>query len=426
MKTQLDRSTTPGTGRNVPLGYLRMFLTLMVVAHHAVLAYHPYAPPPAQSLDATMYWGAFPIVDSVRWPGIDLFVAFNDTFFMSLMFLISGLFAWPSLARKGARSFLRDRVLKLGVPFAIGAGLLAPLAYYPTYLAIEAPRGSFWTQWMAIGKWPAGPAWFLWVLLAFGCVAALAHAFAPSLLAAMGRLAGRLGTRPVAFYGALVAVSAIVYLPMAAAFNPMEWFSAGPFFVQTSRILHYAVYFFAGCALGAFGLTRGLLAADGKLVRRWPVWVATSLATFVLAIVTFVIILSTLQKGGPGPVLSTFGNVTFTLTCAASSLAFLALFTRFARKSNRLADSLDANAYGIYLFHYACVTWLQLALLDMPLSGAAKGLLVIFGSVLGSWALSAILSRIPVVGRILGNAPSVRAASVVKEQDDRNLLSPAA
>jgi len=27
-------------GRNIPLGYLRTFLTLVVVAHHAVLAYH--------------------------------------------------------------------------------------------------------------------------------------------------------------------------------------------------------------------------------------------------------------------------------------------------------------------------------------------------------------------------------------------------
>ena len=65
--------------RNVPLGYLRMFLTLMVVAHHAVLAYHPYAPPPPPSLDGeSMLWGAFPVVDSAKGKGIDLFVAFND------------------------------------------------------------------------------------------------------------------------------------------------------------------------------------------------------------------------------------------------------------------------------------------------------------------------------------------------------------
>jgi hypothetical protein len=31
-----------------------------------------------------------------------ILVAFNDVFFMSLMFFLSGLFFWPSLARKGS------------------------------------------------------------------------------------------------------------------------------------------------------------------------------------------------------------------------------------------------------------------------------------------------------------------------------------
>src|SRR5215467_13007348 len=44
---------------------------------------------------------------------------FNDTFFMALMFLLSGLFVWPSLERKGSARFLRDRTLRLGVPFAV-------------------------------------------------------------------------------------------------------------------------------------------------------------------------------------------------------------------------------------------------------------------------------------------------------------------
>jgi hypothetical protein len=29
---------------NVPVGYLRAFITVLVVAHHAALAYHPFAP----------------------------------------------------------------------------------------------------------------------------------------------------------------------------------------------------------------------------------------------------------------------------------------------------------------------------------------------------------------------------------------------
>lgn len=375
------------TNRNVPLGYLRMFLTLLVVAHHAVLAYHPYAPPPPKVLDGQqMIWAAFPVVDSQKWPGTDLFVGFNDTFFMSLMFLISGVFAWSSLSRKGAGTFLRDRFVKLGIPFLVSAGILAPLAYYPTFLQIRTGPGSFWEQWLAIGKWPAGPAWFLWVLLAVCCVAALVYKLAPRVFNGLGRL----GDRPIALFGAVVAVSALVYLPMAAAFGPADWVSAGPFFVQVSRILHYAGYFFIGIALGAFGIDRGLLAADGKLARRWPVWVVASLVAFVLAVGTFLVILSTYAKGGPGRILGTFGNLTFVLSCAATSFACLAVFGRFATRPNRICDSLSANAYGIYLLHYVCVSWLQLALLDAPLSGAAKGSLVFLGAVGLSWMVSAL------------------------------------
>jgi hypothetical protein len=401
------RATNAGgsTARNVPLGYLRMFLTLLVVAHHAVLAYHSYRPAPPKSLDGQMIWSAFPVVDSQSWPGIDLFVGFNDTFFMSLMFLISGVFAWITLSRKGAGTFLRDRFVKLGIPFIVSAGLLAPLAYYPTYLQIETPSASFWSQWLALGKWPAGPAWFLWVLLAFGCVAAIVHAMAPGWGKALGHIAGRLASRPIAFFASVLGISTLAYLPMAAAFDPMHWASAGPFFVQSGRLLHYAAYFFIGAAIGACGLGRGLLENDGKLARRWPVWVLASLAAFAVAVVTVVIIFSTFSKGGPGPLLSTFGNFAFVLSCAATSFAFLALFTRFVRRSNRIADSLSANAYGIYLFHYVCVSWLQLALLDAPLSGAAKGSLVFLGAVVLSWILSAALGRINVIRRIIGNAP---------------------
>ena len=41
---------------NIAIGYLRAFVTVLVVAHHAVLAYHPFAPPPPASLAAQPRW----------------------------------------------------------------------------------------------------------------------------------------------------------------------------------------------------------------------------------------------------------------------------------------------------------------------------------------------------------------------------------
>jgi Acyltransferase family len=103
---------------NVSIGYLRAFLTLLVVAHHAALAYHPFAPPPPASLiGQPPIWAAFPVVDPQRWSGFALLTSFNDIFFMALMFFISGPFVWNSLQRKGAGGFIRDRALRLGLPF---------------------------------------------------------------------------------------------------------------------------------------------------------------------------------------------------------------------------------------------------------------------------------------------------------------------
>ena len=169
---------------NVAVGYLRAFITLLVVAHHAVLAYHPFAPPPPASLLAQpRLWGAFPVVDPHRWPAGSLLTSFNDMFFMALMFFLSGLFVWTSLERKGAGGFLRDRARRLGLPFVVAAAVIAPLAYYPAYLQTLQTGASglsgFWRQWLALGNWPAGPAWFLWVLLAFDAVAAGLFLLAP-------------------------------------------------------------------------------------------------------------------------------------------------------------------------------------------------------------------------------------------------------
>jgi hypothetical protein len=57
--------------------------------------------------DPTATFG--PIVDSAKWAGFDHFVLRNDTFFMSLLFLVSGLHVWRSLERKEAdRAVIRD------------------------------------------------------------------------------------------------------------------------------------------------------------------------------------------------------------------------------------------------------------------------------------------------------------------------------
>lgn len=383
---------------NVSIGYLRAFLTLLVVAHHAALAYHPYAPEPPHTLTAVpRLWQAFPVVDSQRSGFFALLVGFNDIFFMALMFFISGLFVWRGLERKGAIIFLRDRAVRLGLPFLAAAAVVAPLAYYPTYIQSGAGGGllGYWQQWRALGNWPAGPAWFVWVLLAFDGIAAGLFLLLPNWGDVLGRITSATQQRPLVFFLLLLVLSGAVYVPLAVAVTPFFWSSWGPFTFQTSRGLHYLVYFLLGIGVGAYGLERGLLASDGKLARRWWLWCAASLVAFAVATGVGLSAM-TVHVGSRGWEIA--GDSAFALSCAASSFAFMALFMRFAKERNRLLDSLTENAYGIYLVHYAFVSWLQLALLKTQLPGIAKGTLVFTGAVLLSWGTAALLRRIPLSG----------------------------
>jgi peptidoglycan/LPS O-acetylase OafA/YrhL len=383
---------------NYPIGYLRAFIVALVVAHHAVLAYHPFAPPPPVSLAAQpRWWGAFPVVDSQRWTGFSLFAGFNDVFFMSLMFFLSGLFVWHGLLTKGSKNFLRGRFLRLGLPFVISAAVLAPFAYYPAYLQTShhSGVGGFLRQWISLGQWPAGPAWFVWVLFVFDCVAALLFRIAPTWGATLGRI---MPTQPAKFFALLVTISALAYIPIALIFSPLAWSGWGPFAFQSSRPLHYLAYFLMGVAVGAVGLDQGLLAVGGKLARRWFLWALRALLAFGAASVVTVIALT---SHATSPVWSAAMDVGFVVSCAATCLAFLAMFIRFARSRSPLFDSLAENSYAIYLVHYAFVAWLQYALLPAAVPAAVKGLVVFLGALALSWAAAIAIRRIPAARQIV-------------------------
>src|SRR5882757_2361992 len=107
------RATPRTSARNAALDRARTFLTLVVLVHHAVIPY--------------TYFGH---TDPKSWLGFDAIVLATDSFFMASFFFLSGLFVWPSLAHKPTLSFVRERLLRLGLPFAVAALTIIPLAYY--------------------------------------------------------------------------------------------------------------------------------------------------------------------------------------------------------------------------------------------------------------------------------------------------------
>ena len=163
-------------------------------------------------------------------------------------------------------------------------------------------------------------------------------------------------------------------------------------------IFHYLLYFLLGTGVGAYGLKYGLLAEDGKLARRWWIWAIAVIPAFALAVGTAIATLVAHAKSRPWEIATDLG---FVLSCAVSGFAFLALFVRFMQRRRKVWDSLSANAYGMYLIHYAFSSWLQYALLKTSLPAVAKGSLVFVGTVVLSWSATAMLRRIPAIGRVI-------------------------
>jgi hypothetical protein len=73
-------------------------------------------------------------------------------------------------------------------------------------------------------------------------------------------------------FAVLIFLSAIFYLPLRVAFGADSWVAVGPFSLQSSRGLHYLVYFLAGVAIGACDVEPGLLTPQGRLARHWSGW----------------------------------------------------------------------------------------------------------------------------------------------------------
>ncbi|WFU41770.1 acyltransferase [Bradyrhizobium sp. CB82] len=380
---------------SVSLSNLRAVVIIIVVAFHSALPYLASQPPHPFPFDEVPYrWVAFPIIDRERWFGFDLFCAWQDVSLMSLMFFLAGLLAPASLNRKGSLVYLRDRWWRIAVPFLFAVAILSPLAYFASYRTTAADPSvtAFWQHWRALPMWPSGPQWFLWQLFLLSALAAGLHAIAPRSLASLGQLVKRFGDRPLGFVVALVLASFAAYVPLAMAFSAWDWTYLGPFSFQLSRPLHYAVYFFAGFAIGGYGCDRGILRYDGPLVRRWPLLLAAALISFgAWGGLTSL----TLPDWNASSVAYRFlAASAFPVACATGVLCLLAVSLRLMRWRDRILDTLSVNAYGIYLVHYCFVLWLQYALLPFDLDAIAKATLVFACALALSWAASATVGML--------------------------------
>ncbi|WP_354159305.1 MULTISPECIES: acyltransferase [unclassified Bradyrhizobium] len=373
--------------RNLSLDRARTFLTLVVLLHHAVIPY--------------TYFGH---TDPASWIGFDIVVLATDSFFMAMFFFLSGLFTWPGIARKAPSVFLRDRLLRLGLPFAIAAFTVIPLAYYAIALRHDPGLSftAFWWKTITVGPWPSGPIWFVWVLLAFDLTASLLYRVSAHLVDPGNRVSLRGFDQPAVFWLLLVVVTTIAYVPALLYFGGSKWFELGPFSVQASRILLYFAYFFIGVSVGAANFDRGILSAGGQLPKQRWLWVIATLIPYCLMWGMIYIKREVLGNPDPQPhwyqaIYGTF----FVLFSGSILLAILAFFLHQKSPGPNLLDRMQADAYGIFLVHYPIALWIQYALYDYSWPAIVKATIGFVLTVILSWGLTAGLRKIPGASHVL-------------------------
>jgi peptidoglycan/LPS O-acetylase OafA/YrhL len=356
--------------------WLRVFLIVLVVAHHAGQPYGPTG-------------GEWPVEDPADAEWLGPFFAVNAAFFMGFFFLISGYFVADSFDRKGAAAFTRDRLIRLGVPLLVVALVVFPALIY----AWQRPAADFLSFYVGqyVGRWQIemGHLWFVAQLLAF------------SLLYVLFRLwQGRRGVRRgpplnvpgdgtiLAYALALAVVGALV----RTRYPQDRWVDV--LWLVPAEPAHLPQY----VSLFAIGIVAGRGAWFAKLPdavgRRW---FAVGLAAFVLAMAMYAFrdrlaaVLDVQVAWG--------GFEAF--VCVGLIVGLLVLFRRRFAAPSPWLSRLDANVYGVYIVHWFVVVALQAAILGLAWPATAKFLAVTVAGTAASFALAALLRTIPGVARVL-------------------------
>ncbi|MCH9608836.1 MAG: hypothetical protein S4CHLAM45_06470 [Chlamydiales bacterium] len=111
---------------------LRLFLILLVIAHHSLVSY-------------TFGEGGAIISNPIQIKWLTVFLAIDTTFFMGLLFFISGYFVPSSYDKSTPLNYLWKKVLRLILPTAVTALTVIPLAFYIGYLSKNpTPQLNLW------------------------------------------------------------------------------------------------------------------------------------------------------------------------------------------------------------------------------------------------------------------------------------------
>jgi glucan biosynthesis protein C len=393
----IDNPTMAGSGSNVTtsmtkrlyfIDYLRVALTMLVIAHHAGQAYGPTG-------------GTWPIPNPEISPLLGPFFAVNAMFFMGLFFLVSGYFVPLAYDRKGAVAFLKGRLVRLGIPILFFAlFVFSPIAYSwrPGRPSLtEFVRYLYRTGWQELYM----HLWFLVHLLVYSIGYIVWRQLAqrvqrPTQSEPAGSKA-RLPTHGtiLLFVIALTLVGWVVRIKY-----PLDrWVPILVFIAEPAHLPQY---------IGMFVI--GILAYRGDWLRRLPtntgvIWLAIGLVAaagyYAYDLVGTRPLSAILAKGGKD-----WRSLVFctweAFVCTGLGVGLLVLFREWLNRApGRLLAAIVGAQYGAYIFHLLVVLGVQTGLAAVPLPPFPKFVLATFTAAALSFGLGHLAKQLPGVNKIL-------------------------
>lgn len=357
------------------LDNLRAFVVILVVVLHGSMTYMAYAP---------TWWYVVDPNNSVIFTQLVLLL---DVPIMPILFFLSGYFALRSLQKRGPRSFLKDKFIRIGIPWIFGALFLAPLITYMIYFSRGVPMGflEFWRTDFWGPLFQQSVYWFLGVLLLMFVVLVWVNEWGDRL---RGPQRSVLPTGRV--FAAFIALVSGGFLIISLSFSPDAWWHNYFLVYQPVRVPLYVGYFI----LGIYADRHGWFTTEGYRPELGP-WGWGCVLTGLTYLAYRWGVANTPDTTLPVKVGT---SLLFNIFCFTALIAGVALFQQKVNSTGAVWKSLAANSYGIYYVHPMILYPLAYVFVGFSLPLIVKAPTLIALAIFLSWVVSALLlKQLPLV-----------------------------
>lgn len=323
----------------------------------------------------------------------DVLTVFFHTWRLHLIFFVSGVGTWMAMRSRG-RSFFRDRVLRLIVPFVFGAIVVVPVQYYYQQLQ-QGPSVGFGDfllhypsfQWnKRLGYDP-----FQWILEIGIHLWYLPYLFIMTLVAypllkrisskgISEKLLGRLERSPrLLLWGSVPIILARII-----------WQPVFPEYTSVADFIAYGISFLYGYL---FIREHARLLPIVQRNGRWLLILGILSSLSVIAC----LLIDPLREAAFNPHY-TINHVIVSLPIGLSAfswtLYFVSLFSRRCNVADYRLAELNRSILPVYIVHQTVIVVGGFYIIKYVANGWAEFLLIVLVTVLGSWLLYGVIRRV--------------------------------